>query len=76
MRINRGSRSTRRLLDPVPLCLPEGPRDLRGDGMRAAAVGNQRLTARTMARPFLETYKQCYLWRKKVLETEARLPIA
>jgi hypothetical protein len=45
MRIGRGNRSTRRKPAPVPLCPPQIPRDLTWDRTRAAAVGNQRLTA-------------------------------
>jgi hypothetical protein len=45
MRIGRGNRSTRRKPAPVPLCPPQIPHDLTWDRTRAAAVGNQRLTA-------------------------------
>jgi hypothetical protein len=43
MRIDRGNRSTRRKLAPVPLCPPQIPHDLTWDRMRAAAVGSRRL---------------------------------
>jgi hypothetical protein len=42
--IGRGTRSTRRKPAPVPLCPPQTPHDFR-TRTRAAAVGNQRLTA-------------------------------
>jgi hypothetical protein len=51
MRIDKGNRSTRRKPAPVPLCPPQIPHDLTWDRTRAAAVGSQRLTAWTMARP-------------------------
>jgi hypothetical protein len=44
---DRGNRSTRRKPAPGPLCPPQIPLDQN----RAAAVGNQRLTASAMARP-------------------------
>jgi hypothetical protein len=53
MRIGKGNRSTRRKPAPVPFCPPQIPHDLTWDRTRAAAVGNQRLTAWAMARPDL-----------------------
>jgi hypothetical protein len=41
----RENRSTRGIPDPVPLFLPQIPRDLIWAPMRAAAVGDKRLTA-------------------------------
>jgi hypothetical protein len=41
----RGDRSTRRKLAPVPLRPPQIPHDLTWARTRAAAMGNQRLTA-------------------------------
>jgi hypothetical protein len=52
IKTGRGNRSTRRKAAPVPLCSPQIPHDLNRARTRAAAVGNQRLTAWTMARPF------------------------
>jgi hypothetical protein len=46
MMIGRGNRSTRRKPAPVPLCPPQTQH-----ATRAAAVGNQRLTASATARP-------------------------
>jgi hypothetical protein len=51
MKIGRGNRSTRRKPAPVPLCPPQIPHYLTRARIRAAAVGSQRLTARSMARP-------------------------
>jgi hypothetical protein len=51
MRIGRGRRSTRRKPAPVPLFPPQIPHDLTWDRIRAAAMGNRRLTAWAMARP-------------------------
>jgi hypothetical protein len=48
--IGRGNRSTRRKPSPVPLCPPQTPHAAR-TRTRAAAVGNQRLTAWATARP-------------------------
>jgi hypothetical protein len=45
MKIGRGNRSTRRKPAPAPLCPPRIPLDQTRDRTRAAAVGNQRLTA-------------------------------
>jgi hypothetical protein len=42
--IGRGNRSTRRKPAPVPICPPQTPLAAR-TRTRAAAVGNQRLTA-------------------------------
>jgi hypothetical protein len=42
--IDRGNRSTRRKPAPVPLCPPQTPHAAQ-TRTRAAAVGNQRLTA-------------------------------
>jgi hypothetical protein len=50
-RIGRGNRSSRRKSAPVPLCPPQIPRDLTWDRARAAAMGNQRLTASAIACP-------------------------
>jgi hypothetical protein len=44
MMIGRGKRSTRRKPVPIPLCPPQTPHAAR-TRTRAAAVGNQRLTA-------------------------------
>jgi hypothetical protein len=52
MKIGTGNRSTRRKPAPAPLCPPQIPHDNTRAPTRAAAVGNQRLTACTMARPF------------------------
>jgi hypothetical protein len=48
--IGRGNRSTRRKPAPVPLCPPQAPRAAR-TRTRAAAVGNQHVTASATARP-------------------------
>jgi hypothetical protein len=45
------NRSTRRKPFPAPLCPPQIPLDQTRDQTRAAAVGNQWLTAWAMARP-------------------------
>jgi hypothetical protein len=45
MKIGRGKRSTRRKPAPAPLCPPQIPLDQTRARTRAAAVGNQRLTA-------------------------------
>jgi hypothetical protein len=50
-KIDRGSRSTRRKPTPAPLCPPQIPHDQAWARTRATAVGSQRLTAWTMARP-------------------------
>jgi hypothetical protein len=50
MKIGRGNRSTRRKPAPVPLCPPQTTHAVR-TRTRAAAVGSQRLTAWTTARP-------------------------
>jgi hypothetical protein len=50
--IGGGNRSTRRKSAPVPLCPPQTPHATR-TRTRAAAVGSQRLTAWTTARPKL-----------------------
>jgi hypothetical protein len=47
MKIGRGNRSTRRKPAPAPLC----PQQILHDYTRGAAVGSQRLTAWSMARP-------------------------
>jgi hypothetical protein len=49
MKIGKGNRSTRRKPAPAPLCPPQIPLDQTRDRTRAAAVGNQRLTAYAMA---------------------------
>jgi hypothetical protein len=51
MRIGRGKPKYSEKSCPVPLCPPQIPHDLTWDRSRAAAVGNQRLTAWAMARP-------------------------
>jgi hypothetical protein len=48
--IGRGNRSIRRKPAPMPLCPPQTPCAVR-TRTRAAAVGNQGLTARATARP-------------------------
>jgi hypothetical protein len=53
IKIGRGNRSTRRKPAPTPLCPTQIPHDQTRDRTRAAAVGNQRLTAWAMARPLL-----------------------
>jgi hypothetical protein len=45
IKIGRGNRSTRRKRAPAPLCAPQIPLDQTRARTRAAAVGNQRLTA-------------------------------
>jgi hypothetical protein len=45
MKIGRGNRSTRRKPAPAPLCLPQIPLHQNWARTRAAAVGNQQLTA-------------------------------
>jgi hypothetical protein len=45
MKIGKGNRSTRRKPAPAPFCPPQIPLDQTRDRTRAAAVGNQRLTA-------------------------------
>jgi hypothetical protein len=45
MRTDRGKRSTRRKLIPVPPSLPQIPHDLIWARTRSAALGSQRLTA-------------------------------
>jgi hypothetical protein len=51
MRIGRGNQSSRRKLNPVPLCPPQIPHDLTWARTRAAVVGSWWLTAWAMARP-------------------------
>jgi hypothetical protein len=51
MKIGRGNRSTRRKPTLAPLWPPQIPLDQTRDRTRAAAVGNQRVTALAMARP-------------------------
>jgi hypothetical protein len=48
--IGRGNRIPRRKPAPVPLCPPQTPHAAR-TRTRAAAMGNQRLTASATARP-------------------------
>jgi hypothetical protein len=50
MMTGRGNRSTRRKPAPVPLCPPQTPHAAR-TRTRAAAVGSQKLTASSTARP-------------------------
>jgi hypothetical protein len=45
MRINEGTRRTRRKPSPVPLLASQIPHDLTWDQTRAAEVGSRRLTA-------------------------------
>jgi hypothetical protein len=45
MKTGSGNRSTRRKPAPAPLCPPQIPLDQTRARTRAAAVGNQRLTA-------------------------------
>jgi hypothetical protein len=45
MKIGRGNRGTRRKPAPVPLCLPQIPRDHTRARTRGAAVRSQRLSA-------------------------------
>jgi hypothetical protein len=52
MRIGRRNWSTRRRDAPLPLCPPQLPHNFTWDQTQTAAVGNQRLTAWAMARPF------------------------
>jgi hypothetical protein len=66
MRIGRENRITRRKTAPVPLDPPQIPHDLTWVRTRAAAVGNQRLTAWAIARSlqsqsdrFSWTHNQC-----------------
>jgi hypothetical protein len=61
MKIGRGNRSTRRKPAPMPLCPPQIPHDLTWGRTRAAAVGNQRLTAWAMARPEFVIVSSIYL---------------
>jgi hypothetical protein len=51
LKIGKGNRSTRRKPAPAPLRPPHIPHDQTRGRTRAAAVGSQRLTAWTMARP-------------------------
>jgi hypothetical protein len=51
MKIVKGNRSTQRKLAPAPLCPPQIPLDQTRARTRAAAVGNQGLTASAMAWP-------------------------
>jgi hypothetical protein len=53
MKIGRGNRSTQRKPAPAPLCPPQIPHDQTRARTRAAAVGNQRLTAWASAQPTL-----------------------
>jgi hypothetical protein len=46
MKIGRGNRREQRKLAPAPLCPPQIPREQTRGRTRAAAVENQRLTAR------------------------------
>jgi hypothetical protein len=48
-----GNRSTLRKPAPVPLCAPQIPHDLTWGRTRTAAVGNRRLTARTITQPIV-----------------------
>jgi hypothetical protein len=53
MKMGRGNQSIRRKPSPAPLCPPQIPRDQTRARTRAAALGNQLLTAWAMARPIL-----------------------
>jgi hypothetical protein len=50
MRTGRGNRSTRRKPTPVPLCLPQIPRDLTWARTRVGGVGSRRLTSVQLTR--------------------------
>jgi hypothetical protein len=64
--IGRGNRSTRRKPAPVPLCPPQTLHAAR-TRTRAAAVGNQRLTAWATARPWSRpNYLEWYLRSRTV----------
>jgi hypothetical protein len=56
MKFGRGNPSTRRKPAPAPLCPLQIPLEQTRDRTRAAAVGSQRLTAKAMARPYLDVY--------------------
>jgi hypothetical protein len=51
MKIGRRNQSSRRKHTPAPLCLPQIPLDKTRARTRATAMGSQRLTAWTTARP-------------------------
>jgi hypothetical protein len=51
MKIGTGNRITQRKPTPVPLCTQQIAHDVTWARTRAAAVGNQQLTAWAMARP-------------------------
>jgi hypothetical protein len=53
MKIGKGNRSTLRKPVPAPLCPPQIPLYQTRDRTRAAAVWSQRLTAWSIARPYL-----------------------
>jgi hypothetical protein len=59
--IDRGNRSTQRKSAPVPLCPLQTPHAVR-TRTRAAAVGSQRLTAWTTARPSINGWSDCLNW--------------
>jgi hypothetical protein len=71
MRTGRENRSIRRKPAPVPLCQRQILHDLTRARIRAAAVGNQRLTAWAMVRPWDCAFLRIACW---LLEdyTEAR----
>jgi hypothetical protein len=60
MKIGRENWNTRKKPTPAPFCPPKIPLDQTRARARAAAVGNQRLTAWDMARPLLYVII-CYL---------------
>jgi hypothetical protein len=55
MNIGKGNQSTRRKPAPAPVCPPQIPLDQTRVWTRAPAVGSQRLTAWTMARPHFDS---------------------
>jgi hypothetical protein len=55
MRIGSENRSIRSNLVPLPHCPSQIRHDLTRDRIRAVKVGNRRLTALAMARPFVHT---------------------
>jgi hypothetical protein len=65
--IGRGNRSTRRKPAPVPLCPPQTPHAAH-TRTRAAAVGNQRLTAELWHGP--ETHKKLIILYEYVNSTK------
>jgi hypothetical protein len=77
MKIGRGNRSTRKKSAPEPLSPPQIPHDQTQARTRAAAVGNQRLTAWAMARPcrfFLPSFFY-FIFTQLVRTYENRRPL-